>query len=126
MARQGFVYTINKGNRTFYAAIKSRQGVARFQKNGKGVWCSKKIADTFFEHTWNNTSREKLEAEFAIIEMYERLMPAAPWRSSSQMFDCTLCGAMVFSRNKHLEWHNRFILNDPAFAETLTILFGGK
>lgn len=117
----GFVYTMHKGKKTVHAAMRNSHGqVSRFQKNGKGVWCGKKVASTFFEHTWENVSREQIEAKIEVIAEYDRLMPVRKFRYDYlDQYSCLMCGAIIFDRTLHMRWHRQ-----AGFSETLVALFG--
>lgn len=118
----GFVYTMHKGKKVLHPATRNAQGkVARFQKDGgAGVWCGKKVASTFFEHTWENVSREQIEAKIQVIAEYDRLMPKRLYRwDYTDQYGCLMCGAIVFDRTLHMRWHRQ-----AAFGETLVALFG--
>lgn len=131
---EGFVWTTRGGFKTWHFATKEagRNGrVARFQKNGTGVWCSSHIAKRFFEHPWRDIQNESeiqsiWDKSMELIKHQsemDRMITPNGWRSN---FECKICGALVEHQVRHFNWHQRMNLIDPAFHQTVDLLFGNE
>lgn len=81
---------------------------------------NKKVSKTFFEHTWENVTEEKLAARRAWAEELDRLMPRINhWRDDA--WQCRVCGSQVLDRIAHWRFH---FGQDQIMQETLLSLFG--
>lgn len=127
---EGFVLTTKGGVKSWHFALRYSKGkVARFQKNGTGIWCSSHVAKRFFEFPWAGIeSMDQVQAAWdKAMELMkqqaemDRMITPNGWRAN---FECKICGAQVDRQVLHFNWHQRMNLIDPAFHLTVDLLFG--
>jgi len=133
---EGFVIVKGAG-KSYYPALRHylRGGdrIAHYPPNtSEGVWSRPAVAKTFMPIPWakvktREDAKAAYERELALIAERaetDRLCKPIDYFDRPDMFKCISCGSLVWNRSRHLADHQRKNLVDPAFHQTVELLFG--